>query len=114
LVVLKILNDDFAGVCCGAVDLVARSMYGQCMPYTTITVNLEARKRLEQARAGKESLSEVILRQIPEQAGTCGELLDILEARYLGKPIADPKLMAAVRAGRSRRSNRRRSRAPGH
>ena len=51
-----------------------------------------------------DSFSDVILRELPNPCDTAGELLDRLKGLHLRK--ADPKLRAAVLAGRGRKSSR--------
>ena len=49
------------------------------MPHHTITISVEAHARLKKLKVGSESFTEVILRELPERANTCGELLDWME-----------------------------------
>lgn len=74
------------------------------MATVTISVTTEAHRRLKNLKEGDESFSDVILRELPEKARNAGELLDILISKPT--PAADPKLMAEIRRGRGRRSNR--------
>jgi predicted CopG family antitoxin len=74
------------------------------MPSITITVSTEAYARLKKLKEPGDSYSDVILRELPNPCLTAGELLDRLEREDV--PKADPKLLAAFRAGRGRRSNR--------
>jgi predicted CopG family antitoxin len=74
------------------------------MATVTISVTTEAHKRLKSLKEGKESFSDVILRELPQKARNAGELLDILMSRPT--PAADPTLMEEVRRNRGRRSNR--------
>jgi len=67
-------------------------------------VSVEAHKRLKKLKGPGDSFSDVILRELPNPRDTAGELLDRLEGLQL--PKADPKLRAAVLAGRGRRSKR--------
>jgi predicted CopG family antitoxin len=76
------------------------------MATVTISVTTEAHRRLKNLKEGDESFSDVILRELPHKAKNAGELLDILMSRPT--PPADPKLMAEIRRGRGRRSNRSR------
>jgi predicted CopG family antitoxin len=75
------------------------------MATVTISVTTEAHERLKNLKEEGESFSEVILRELPPKARNDGELLDIIWSRPA--PAADPELMAEVRRGRGRRSNRR-------
>lgn len=75
------------------------------MPSTTITISSEAYKRLKEMKNPGESFSDVILENICPPARTCGELLDQL--KNIKGPFVDKELMAQVRSGRGRRSNRK-------
>jgi predicted CopG family antitoxin len=75
------------------------------MPSITITLNPEAHARLKKLKEAGDSFSDVILRELPDPCLTAGELLERLERE--GVPKAEPKLRAAWRAGRGRRSNRK-------
>jgi hypothetical protein len=74
------------------------------MSYKTLTVRTEAYARLRKLKAPGESFSDVILRELPEPWGTCGDVLEGL--RNVQVPTPDPKLAAAVLKGRGRRSSR--------
>ena len=72
--------------------------------YVTITLNTEAAARLKKNKLPGDSFSDVVLREMPNPCETAGELLDRLES--IEVPKANPKLRAAMLAGRGRRSNR--------
>jgi hypothetical protein len=74
------------------------------MSYTTISVNDRAIARLRKNKLPGDTYSDVILRELPDPADTIGELLDRWEHEEV--PKANPKLRAAMLAGRGRRSNR--------
>jgi hypothetical protein len=70
-----------------------------------INVSTVAYGRLKKRKGPGESFSDVILREVPEMPlETCGQILDYFETH--GVPKADPKLRAAMLAGRGRRSKR--------
>jgi predicted CopG family antitoxin len=73
----------------------------------SITIKTEAHDRLKQVKRPGQSFSDVILENIWPKAGTCGELLDIMEDRFAGRKLVDEKLMKQVERGRKRRSKRR-------
>jgi hypothetical protein len=75
------------------------------MASVRISVSVEAHERLKKLKEPEDSFSDVILRELPNPCDTAGELLGRLEKLPL--PKADPKLRAAVLAGRGRRSKRR-------
>jgi predicted CopG family antitoxin len=75
------------------------------MSSTTITISSQAYERLKELKNPGESFSDVILENINPPARTCGELLDQLE--NIKGTFVDKELMAQVRAGRGRRSNRK-------
>jgi len=81
------------------------SAYSLYMGYRTIVVSDEAYTRLKKRKEPGESFNDVILRELPPLADTCGEVLDSL--RDYPAPRPDPKLIKAVINGRSRRSNRK-------
>jgi predicted CopG family antitoxin len=74
------------------------------MASTTITISSEAYELLKRAKRPGDSFSDVIVSYIRPPARTAGELLDRLEE--IEPPLIDRALMAEVRAGRGRRSNR--------
>ena len=74
------------------------------MPSVCINVSVEAHERLKKLKGPGDSFSDVILRELPNPCDTAGELLDRLEGLQL--PMRDPKLRAAVLAGRGRRFRR--------
>jgi predicted CopG family antitoxin len=80
-------------------------VYFQCMAFVTLTINTEAHSRLKKLKAPGDSFSDVILRELPEPWETAGDVLEGLERMQV--PKTDPKLRAAVLAGRGRRSPRK-------
>jgi predicted CopG family antitoxin len=72
------------------------------MATITLTVTTEAHDKLKKLKVGKESFSEMLMRELPDRANTCGEVLEKLEGKEL--PPMDPDLLKAVRRGRGRRS----------
>ena len=80
-------------------------VYYQIMATITLTVTTEVHDKLKRLKIGKESFSEMLTRELPDRANTCGEVLEKLEGKEL--PLMDPNLLKAVRSGRGRRSNRR-------
>ena len=87
------------------VDENTAFVYGPCiMPSITITLNTEAHARLKERKEPGESYSDVVLRELPPLAQTCGELLDSLKTHP--PPKVNPKLIEAVIAGRGHRSKR--------
>ena len=80
-------------------------MHGSCMATTTISVNLEAYNLLKQAKGPGESFSDVIIANLQPPAKSGPELLERIE--QIKGPLIDRELMAKVRAGRGRRSNRK-------
>jgi predicted CopG family antitoxin len=76
------------------------------MATITVTLSTEAHRRLKRLKQGKESFSDVILRELPERAYTCGELLDVMGKAFAGRKLTDPERMRAVENGRKRRSKR--------
>ena len=82
------------------------ALFVYCEPIATITltVTTEVHDKLKKLKVGKESFSEMLMRELPDRANTCGEVLEKLEGKVL--PPMDPDLLAAVRLGRGRRSNR--------
>jgi len=75
------------------------------MAFVTLTINTEAHSRLKKLKAPGDSFSDVILRELPEPWETAGDVLEGLERMQV--PKTDPKLRAAVLAGRGRRSPRK-------
>jgi hypothetical protein len=67
-------------------------------------VNETAYKILKKAKLPGESFSDVIIREVGEKLATGREIEDYF-VRH-GVPKANPKLQAAMLAGRARRSNR--------
>ncbi len=76
------------------------------MPTMTISIRSEAYEALRRLKQKGQSFSDVILEHLQTKPATCGELLDELEREFEGVPLADPKLMRAVKEGRGRRSKR--------
>jgi predicted CopG family antitoxin len=83
-------------------------VYFPCMAFKTLTISAEAHARLKKLKGPGDSFTDVILRELPEPCDTAGEVLDWLSR--IEVPKANPKLRAAVLAGRGRRSNRRAAR----
>lgn len=85
-------------------------MYGPCMATTTISLSTEAYQVLSALKRDGQSFSDVILERLGEgRPRTAGELLAYLEKHCVGVPRITPERRAALRAGRGRRSSRRRS-----
>jgi len=84
--------------------LTAAVMHLNFMAHVSLTVSIEAQRRLRQRKEPGESYSDVILREIPERLETAGKILDYFEAHAV--PKANPKRRAAMLSGRGRRSNR--------
>jgi predicted CopG family antitoxin len=74
------------------------------MATITLTVTTEVHDKLKKLKVGKESFSEMLTRELPDRANTCGEVLEKLEGKEL--PPMDRNLLKAVRRGRGRRSER--------
>jgi predicted CopG family antitoxin len=74
------------------------------MAFKTLTISIEAHARLKKLKGPGDSFSDVILRELPEPCTTAGEVLDWLNSTQV--PKANPKLRAAMLAGRGRRSHR--------
>jgi predicted CopG family antitoxin len=74
------------------------------MATINVTLTTEAHQRLSKFKRPGQSFSDVVMEFVPQQ--NCGELLDILERKFAGKKLSDPKLLKAVRAGRGRRSKK--------
>ena len=80
-------------------------MYNACMASTNINVSQPAYDRLKTWKKPGQSFSDVILEQVlPPPCANAGELLESL--RRNPPAPASARLMAAVAAGRGRRSNR--------
>jgi predicted CopG family antitoxin len=76
------------------------------MASITVTLSTEAHARLKKRKLPGDSFSDVILRELPLSWETAGEVVDgLYEIDDL--PKVNPKLRAAVLAGRGRRSPRR-------
>ena len=75
------------------------------MGYRTIQVSDEAYDRLKKRKERGESFNDVILRDLPPLADTCGEVLDSLTTHPPPKPNA--RRIESVIAGRGRRSKRK-------
>jgi predicted CopG family antitoxin len=74
------------------------------MATITLTVTTEVHDKLKKLKVGNESFSQMLARELPDRANTCGEVLEKLEGKAL--PPMDPDLLKAVRGGRGRRSRR--------
>ena len=74
------------------------------MATLTLTVTTEVYDKLRKLKIGKESFSQMLMRELPDRANTCGEVLEKLEGKEL--PPMGPNLLKAVRRGRGRRSRR--------
>jgi len=84
-------------------------MHGLCMASTTISLSSEAYGLLKKAKGPGESFSDVIISNFQPPATTGIQMLERLEK--IKGPLIDRELMARVRAGRGRRSNRKTNRA---
>src|ERR1017187_8902348 len=84
--------------------LRALFVYYQLMATITLTVTTEVHDKLKKLKVGRESFSEMLMRELPDRANTCGEVLEKLEGKEL--PAMDSNLLKAVRSGRGRRSHR--------
>ena len=74
------------------------------MATITLTVTTEVHDKLKKLKVGKESFSAMLLRELPDRANTCGEVLEKLKDKDL--PPMDAELLKALRNGRGRRSHR--------
>jgi len=74
------------------------------MATITLTVTTEVHDKLKKLKVGNESFSEMLKRELPDRANTCGEVLKKLDGKVL--PPMDPHLLKAIRSGRGRRSRR--------
>jgi predicted CopG family antitoxin len=79
-------------------------MQFSCMPFTTITISIEAHTRLRKLKEPGDSFSDVILRTIPQPCATAGDMLEVFKNVEL--PPMNPRRLALLRSGRGRRSNR--------
>ena len=75
------------------------------MASTNVNLNEAAYGRLKKLRQPNESFSDVILRELPERANTCGELLDWIEQTPPAKGLDLAALDSAMK-DRKRRSKR--------
>jgi predicted CopG family antitoxin len=74
------------------------------MATITLTVTTAVHDKLKKLKVGSESFSEMLMRELPDRANTCGDVLEKLEGKAF--PPMDPVLLKAVRGGRGRRPNR--------
>ncbi|MCI0746323.1 MAG: antitoxin VapB family protein [Verrucomicrobia subdivision 3 bacterium] len=74
------------------------------MPFKTITIDITAYNRLKKLKLPGDSFSDVLKRELPEPLETASEIEDYYCQH--GVPKANPKLEAAMLAGRGRRSKR--------
>ena len=49
----------------------------------TLTVTTEVHDKLKKLKVGQESFSEMLMRELPDRANTCGEVLEKLEGKEL-------------------------------
>ena len=85
-------------------------MYCSCMATTTISLSEKAYAALASLKREGQSFSDVILERLGETPPkTAGEVLEYLDKHCVGVPLITPERRAALRSGRGRRSNRRRS-----
>ncbi len=82
-------------------------MYVPCMATTTISLSTDAYQALARLKKKGQSFSGVILEHLRPKPRTCGELLDELERDFEGLPITSLERLEQLRAGRGRRSNRK-------
>lgn len=75
------------------------------MATNNISISEAAYRRLKKLKEPGDSFTDVLLRELPDPADTCGEVLDVLEKN--GVPKTDPVLEKAALAGRGRRSTRK-------
>lgn len=79
------------------------------MATTTISIRKDAYDTLRAIKRKGQSISDVIVEHLGEQPPkTAGELADYLDKHCVGVPLMTPERRAMLRAGRGRRSNRRR------
>jgi predicted CopG family antitoxin len=81
------------------------------MATTTIALTQRAYQRLKKQKLPGEGFPDVVLREIPVPCETGGEILDYFKSHPV--PKANPKLRAAMLAGRGRRSHRKPGRSRG-
>jgi predicted CopG family antitoxin len=74
------------------------------MATNNIAISEEAYRRLKKLKLPGDSFTDVLLRELPDPCGTCGEVLESFKTRPV--PKADPKLREAMLRGRGRRSSR--------
>ena len=80
-------------------------IYFSCMAFKALTISEEAHERLRKHKMPGESLTDVILREVPDPLETAGEVLAFLKSQP--QPQIDRQALASLRSGRGRRSNRR-------
>ena len=79
------------------------------MATTTISLSEKAYKALAALKRNGQSFSDVIVERLGEPTPkTGGEVLEYLDKHCAGVPLITPERRAKLRAGRGRRSNRRR------
>jgi predicted CopG family antitoxin len=65
----------------------------QLMATITLTVTTEVHDKLKKLKVGQESFSEMLMRELPDRANTCGEVLEKLAGT---KPPGWADIMAEV------------------